>query len=297
MLWLSFGFISMGSVGAEIDAPAKTLPKVALVLLPLTTMLNILPLAMAISLDNNHENFEPGQFDALASKYYGAWLGWMFLVGAIFCQVGQLNAGLVTAQRILYRFMQLYFPEKFIERRTSRLFHALWINDEAGVPRGVILLTNAVAMFFVWIPLNVLVESSVLLSCPGLVLMNLSYIILKRRNPSVFPFRRWLARPVCFSLMALIPSACILAQAGLSVYDDEPVFGLPYFKLIVFVIVVGTTYLVHLLYHLIVGPPVPDGLRQETVALLDADRVHTPIQTRKTVLTKQFPNHNDFTDV
>ncbi len=179
--------MSLGSVAAEVEAPAKTMPKVLAILLPLTTLLNIMPLALSISLEQDHAKFNPGLFDQLASEYYGKWLGWLFLLGAIFCQVGLLNAALVSGQRMTLRYLQVYFPAMFKGESRGWWHSFFFLNDSAGVPRGIMLATNCVSLACCWVPYDVLVECAVMLSCPGFFLLFISYVILKRRDPQVSP--------------------------------------------------------------------------------------------------------------
>jgi hypothetical protein len=92
VLWLYSGFFSLGAVAGDIDQPKRTFSVVIATLLPLVMLLNVIPLAIALSVDQNLDNFEAGFFNKVASELAGPWLGYCFVAAANVCLVGLYSA-------------------------------------------------------------------------------------------------------------------------------------------------------------------------------------------------------------
>lgn len=73
VLWLYSGFFSLGSLAGEVREPQRNYPIVALGLVPLVGLVNIWPLAVSISRDNNRTNYDAGHFDELSTELCGEW--------------------------------------------------------------------------------------------------------------------------------------------------------------------------------------------------------------------------------
>lgn len=87
-LWLYSGFSSLGSMAGEVDSPKRVYPCVVAILLPLVSTLNILPFAVALSLDQDGANYTAGYFGVLAGRLSGRWLQTLFVIGANLSQIG-----------------------------------------------------------------------------------------------------------------------------------------------------------------------------------------------------------------
>lgn len=59
-MWLSIGFLNFGSFAGETKDVTSTFPKVMMVVIPVTTLLNVAPLYISLCLDPDPENYEPG---------------------------------------------------------------------------------------------------------------------------------------------------------------------------------------------------------------------------------------------
>ena len=69
------------------------------VLLPLVTSLNILPFAVALSVDPHSAHYTAGFFGVLAGRLSGAWLQTLFVAGANLSQVRFEMSGYLVVPR------------------------------------------------------------------------------------------------------------------------------------------------------------------------------------------------------
>ena len=111
ILWLYCGFFSLGTLAGELEQPRRTLLVALAVLFPTVLVLNTLPIAVALSLDDRPEHYSAGYFNVLAGRLAGAWLDWSFQLGANVCLVGLYNAAVLTAERSLYFLVQSNYAE------------------------------------------------------------------------------------------------------------------------------------------------------------------------------------------
>ena len=109
LLWNTSGYDSAGALAAEVRDPGTDFPKAMVVTIALVTIVYLLPLAVAISLD--HENLDEwtdGHFAQVAQSHVGEWLSaWIALGGAI-SAVGLLNTLLCTSARVAASSAKLY---------------------------------------------------------------------------------------------------------------------------------------------------------------------------------------------
>ena len=103
-VWLYSGFSSLGSMAGEVENPRRTYPLVVLLLLPLVSCLNILPFAVALSLDSNPSHYTAGHFAVLAKQLAGQWLETLFVIGANISLIGLYHSQVLGAERALVAF-------------------------------------------------------------------------------------------------------------------------------------------------------------------------------------------------
>mmetsp|Transcript_98155 Transcript_98155/g.253839 ORF Transcript_98155/g.253839 Transcript_98155/m.253839 type:complete len:513 (-) Transcript_98155:689-2227(-) len=104
VVWLYSGVVCFGSMAGEVDRPQKTYPRVVAVLLPLTIVLNTVPLVICLSVDPNPDHFEPGYFGVIAGRLAGHWLQSLFAVGATTSCFGLYHSQIITAERCIVPF-------------------------------------------------------------------------------------------------------------------------------------------------------------------------------------------------
>eukprot|EP00039_Didymoeca_costata_P022107 m.3725 g.3725 ORF g.3725 m.3725 type:complete len:519 (-) comp2819_c0_seq1:256-1812(-) len=235
MIWVNMGYIAIGSMSEEVENPRKTLVRSVFTLVPIVMLLTFLPLAIAISMDNDSSNFVPGHFNDLAKELAGEWLMWAFFVGAMLNWLGLSNSALMCSERMSYFFLKERFPQYFDKvRNPSRLYRWLWLDESKGVPRGMIFINFGVALLAAWIPLEGLVEITIMLSVPSFILMFVAFVYFKIKRPQM-------ARPYKISggvfgavSLSFLPCLCLTAYLILCCKDPTAYYGIPYFKLIGF---------------------------------------------------------------
>jgi hypothetical protein len=66
---------------------------------------NILPVMVSVSIDNDRNNYGAGHFDYLATELCGDWLGVFFTIGATCCFIGLYNAQVIVCERSMAAFL------------------------------------------------------------------------------------------------------------------------------------------------------------------------------------------------
>jgi hypothetical protein len=103
-----------------------------------------------------------------------------------------------------------------------------------------------VALVACWVPYDVLIELVVLLVAPSIILFMCSFVQLRRSRPEMErPYRISGGMKGAIALI-IPPIAVTLIQAYLALSDETPIFDVPYFKMVCFVVFVGSGGLVHL---------------------------------------------------
>ena len=100
-VWLYSGFSSLGTMAGEVANPQLTYPAVVAILLPLVTILNLLPFAVALSLDADRTHYQAGYFATLAGQLAGPWLHTLFAIGANVSLLGLYHSQMLAAERAL----------------------------------------------------------------------------------------------------------------------------------------------------------------------------------------------------
>ena len=126
------------------------------------------------------------------SRLAGVWLDGAFQLGANVCLVGLYNAAVLTAERSLCFLVSTQFGEQIESYsqteghgRAGRMLRALLSTSQTGVA-PLYILTNALcAAILVWMPYTLLVEFSMLLSVPSILLFMWSFVALRIQRPHV----------------------------------------------------------------------------------------------------------------
>jgi len=187
-------------------------------------LLNTLPLAVALSLDDVPAHYSAGYFNVLARRLAGRWLDYGFQLGANVCLIGLYNAAALTAERSLAFLVASHFTGEMnavVERRRRSGGRAdamlVWLlaASETGVAPVYILFNAAVAASLVWAPYTRLVEFSMLLSVPSILLFMWSFVALRMKQPESLrarPFRIPGGLPTAV-LITVVPIAISISYA------------------------------------------------------------------------------------
>lgn len=241
ILWLYCGFFSLGTLAGELKEPRKTFTISIAILFPAVLLLNTLPLAVALGLDDRLDHYSAGYFNVLAGRLAGVWLDAGFQLGANVCLVGLYNAAVLTAERSLFFLVNTNFGDALEELAATapdgsdqavasrdglqaaaeggrgdwrtRVLRRLLSTSQTGVAPLYILTNAACAAVLVWAPYTLLVEFSMLLSVPSILLFMWSFVALRVQRPFVErPFLVPGGLPVAIGL-TIIPVAISLAYA------------------------------------------------------------------------------------
>ena len=122
----------------------------------------------------------------------------------------------------------------------------------------------------VWLPYDILVELAMLVIAPSAILVLYVFLYLRIRSPNLErPFK--IAGGLPAAIITVLPAFGLTsAMAYFTMVDDEPYFGVDYFKLVGFAVVVGFGLLCHLVWWWWWGRHVADEL--EHVPLLEENR-------------------------
>jgi len=218
-LWLYSGFSSLGSMAGEVQSPKSVYPAVVAILLPLVSLLNILPFAVALSIDPESEHYEAGYFGTLAGRLSGSWLRTLFILGANLSQVGLYHSQVLAAERTCAAFADAHLSDLGLPLIVSpaergppvlprlspsmnepplvaptlppwhhRCCHAAsrWLQSEpegGGTCRGNVLFNAMVAGCLTQVHLEALVEVEMMLYALSHVLFLYSFVALRVQRP------------------------------------------------------------------------------------------------------------------
>eukprot|EP00049_Salpingoeca_infusionum_P006622 m.109287 g.109287 ORF g.109287 m.109287 type:complete len:567 (-) comp13372_c0_seq3:334-2034(-) len=232
VLWLYSGFLSVGSLAAEVVEPEKNIPRVSLVMIPFVIIFNVWPLATAISQDSDLTHYSAGYLALLAGDLAGQWLEVMFVMGANLCLIGVYIGSTMSAERWAAQFTVQHtdFAE-WTEFSTSPTVKWMADDSRTGVPRLFLLITAALCVILVWLPYDFLIEMTMLLVSFASLFFFYTYVRLKIR----FPEHDGFSVPGGVSvacLLAFLPFACTAANIYFSVTDDTELFGIRYIKVL-----------------------------------------------------------------
>eukprot|EP00040_Diaphanoeca_grandis_P027243 m.154614 g.154614 ORF g.154614 m.154614 type:complete len:499 (+) comp30898_c0_seq1:235-1731(+) len=249
--WLFCGFNSLGALAGEIKDPKKTYPIVMAILIPVSTLTIAWPVAVSLSIDSNRSHYDVGYFNELAARELGAWIGYAFVVGAIFAFVGLYNAQIMVCERSLAAFGEDEMIAYLDRKKRSAVTRYLFTENGTGVAPIYIVVNAVLAGVLLLLPYTVLVEFAMLQMCLNMNLFLYAFIWYKWCRPDMV---RPLKMPggVCGSIILSFPVFCISCLTFyLGVSDDEVVIGFPYGKACGFGLVVVFGILLDLLGVLI----------------------------------------------
>ena len=104
------GFYSLVDIAGEVDN-LRAFPLTVAVLEPTNALVNLLPLAVALSIDPNPRHYEVSYFSTLASRLAGGcegrrsggcWFGHLFFFAAMVSNLGNDNSQVVTAEKLVF---------------------------------------------------------------------------------------------------------------------------------------------------------------------------------------------------
>lgn len=280
-LWLYCGFFSLGSLAGEVSGPKTTFLIVIAILVPFVVLVNVLPLAVSLSLDPDLSHYDAGYFTQLSEMLVGKWLGYMFVIGANVCQIGIYLSKMMTCERSMMFFFEEHFQAdlKLIRASKSRVVAYLFHETGTGVPPVYILANAMFALLLCWLPYALLVEFSMTVLALSMMLFLYSFLTLRIKQPDMNRPYKVPGNLLVAIIFAFLPFATTFVNFYFSVTDDEKddTMGIPYAKLLAvnFIIIVGViahlvwTYRKKLCWCRCSKPPrIPDDIITEYSVLV-----------------------------
>jgi len=227
VLWLYCGFFSLGTLAGDLDRPRRTFIISLSILFPAVLLLNTLPLAVALGVDADPSHYSAGYFNVLARKLAGPLLDFSFQLGANVCLIGLYNAAVLTAERSLFFLCNSHYSAQVarlsvLENEAGShapLVRWLFSNSAAGIAPAYIVFNASCAALLVWLPYALLVEFSMLLSVPSILLFMWSFVALRVQCPQTErPFLIPGGLPVAV-LITIIPVAISITYAAIVVTE------------------------------------------------------------------------------
>mmetsp|Transcript_13640 Transcript_13640/g.41505 ORF Transcript_13640/g.41505 Transcript_13640/m.41505 type:complete len:495 (-) Transcript_13640:160-1644(-) len=208
LLWNTSGYDSVGALAAEVHDPGRDFPRAMYATITLITLVYLVPLLVATSLDSEHvHEWTDGSFVRVASEHIGDWLAaWVTIGGALSC-FGLLNTLLCTSARVAVSAAKLRVLPAAIAN----------VHEASGTPRNATLLLASVLALACALPFSQLVSISMLFYGATTLVELLALLALRIKEPSTpRPFRialsgsllvLFLLLPIllCLTLIALAP--------------------------------------------------------------------------------------------
>jgi amino acid transporter len=279
VLWLYSGFLSLGALAGDISNPRRTFSIVIVVLVPFVILINSIPLAVGMSIDPRRcvsLQFEPsdpgsprspddssldstttcqsnqscaaevlwheGYFSSLAEEVAGHWLRMALTAGAVVCLVGLYNSTIITCETALLFYFQTYFPQYFSKAalaRSSPTWKWCFQRTPSGdYGRFYVIFNGVCAASLCWLSYEFLVQFTMLLMSSTAFLFLYAFVWLRHRRAGLKrPFRI----PDCMTVPVVASPAIITAvNLVLLLKSSEPMFGIPYFKLVGITIIMAS---------------------------------------------------------
>eukprot|EP00041_Stephanoeca_diplocostata_P022980 m.557236 g.557236 ORF g.557236 m.557236 type:complete len:494 (-) comp22189_c2_seq19:333-1814(-) len=251
VIWLYSGFFDIGTLAGEVKNPARSYKIALVVLIPVTLIFALWPLAVSVSMDSDRNNYGNGYFEELASRLAGKWLGYGYLIGAIASFFGLLASSLVVCERTLSAFVnpRNKSADTSLNAATAnssayvgrnRLVRYLLIENGTGVAPVYIIANALVVSVLVWLSPANLVECSIITGTLPFLLTCYAFVYYKIYHPDVprpFKVPGGVAAGVCLVVPIIV---FLLAYLYIAFSDATAIFGIPFGKLVFFgVVVVG----------------------------------------------------------
>jgi amino acid transporter len=200
-LWSYSGYGALASAGEEMVQPERNYPRALAFFVPLSLVIFVLPLLVALGVSPDWQNWSAAQFNQTASVIGGGWLLAASVVGVQISNLGMFNAELLVISRVPYAIAR----DNLLPPALSRL------HPRHGTPARILILSgilfSLLTFFFDFVQILV---ASTWIALPTYLMTFASPIILRWKHPEIRgPFRIPGGWPVLL-VVTLIPSAIAL---------------------------------------------------------------------------------------
>lgn len=266
ILWLYSGMFSLGELATQvIQGPnekkgRRKFVTTVIIIGIVIALFNFIPLAIAISIDDDRTKYEPGHFTQLSEKAAGAWMKWFFTVGSAICLVGLYNYQILPAERTAMYFVKKYLPRLFstspvTQQSSSLLYQCCFsrMNSGAGDITPFFVIFNALIIIgLTCLKYSTLVEIEMLMSSICTILFFYTYIYFRWKKPTLHrPFR--IPGRICSSItISIIPIIISLFNIYFVLVDEEQTFDkIRFFKVWAFLLIILIGVIGHILGRLL----------------------------------------------
>lgn len=176
-IWSCGGWTNGGMIAGEIHRPGKSFFRAVFIVLTLTLVFSLFPIATAICAlpgEDNWKNFTVGYWAEVANSVGGTWLKTWMAVGGMLAALGEMNSVLCSQARLLQylSFMVEFFPTWFAPMH--RKFKTPYIS----------VITLGVVCFFVSLtPFKTIMSLVVTLASISLLITYACLAFLRYKDP------------------------------------------------------------------------------------------------------------------
>lgn len=206
IIWNSTGWEDVGMFAGEVNNPTRVFPRAVVWSLLLQTASNVFPFAVGLCIDPSSKSWESGYFGILAMDIGGLWLYYILLAGSIVSNLGLLHGNVVASSRLiawlsgqhrepvndmcLKNSDSVCSPPPMHPPQAWFFPYFATLHKESGVPRAAVILNCVVISILTALPFRYLMECDVLISCMSYVLLFITFVVLRIREPALpRPFR------------------------------------------------------------------------------------------------------------
>ena len=233
-----------GTLAAQVERPDLNFPRAFLILIPLVFTQTVVPLALSLSIDPNIDHYEVGNFSNISRAIAGRWLELMVTFGAIIAQAGQAIGSSLVCDEALQVFCLLRYKRFLAKASRSKSTWVRWMFDtHHRIAPAIVLLDGFILAILALLPFEVLVASSMLLFNCTVILLLVSYVVLKRN----YPQRQWAYGSSVSNavILSLLPGIGSIIMSVFNATGGEEVLGIPHANLVALVLIIGSGLVVH----------------------------------------------------
>jgi len=179
VLWLYSGFASLGVITGQLKHPRKTLLQGIAILMPMCIVLNTVPLAISLGLDDDRGHYAAGHFNDVAHQLGGEALQFSFVAAANLTMLGLYSAQIITAEHTLMFLTELNISWGDVKPEHNGIWQYCAGKTSSGVRRLYILSNAALVLLLIaTIPYRLLVQCEMLMYASVTLLLLYSFVRL-----------------------------------------------------------------------------------------------------------------------
>ncbi|KAL1528157.1 hypothetical protein AB1Y20_009518 [Prymnesium parvum] len=216
LLWNTSGYDSIGALAAEVQHPGRDFPRAMGVTITLVTLVYLLPLLVALSMDaDNLDRWTDGHFTVVAAEHVGEWLSAWISIGGALSAMGLLNTLLCTSARVAVSAARMHVLPSCLGA----------VHEPSSTPRAATLCIAALLAVACTLPFSELVSISMLFYGATTLMEFLALLRLRQLEPLTsrpyrIPLGRW-----GLTLASLPPIALCLLLVWLASFESWVILG------------------------------------------------------------------------